>query len=90
MARMMRYPKFGLIQICLSNYQLIEEKARREDMMKLYYKDENVKVLICKITTNYNSMSIDDILKHCDIDMDEFANKQSWDGWDFGALEMEY
>ena len=55
--------------------------------MKLYYKDENVEVLVCEITTNH-SMSVDDMLNHCDIDMDDFADKQGWDGWDWGALEI--
>ena len=33
-------------------------------------------------------MSVDDMLNHCDINMDDFADKQGWDGWDWGALEI--
>lgn len=58
-------------------------------MAKLFYEENGVKVLVCEITTNH-SMSVDDMLNHCDIDMDDFADKQGWDGWSFEALEMEY
>ena len=55
--------------------------------MKLYYNDNGKRVLITEIITNHN-MSIDDMINHCDIDMDTWADQQGWDGWEYGALEI--
>lgn len=56
-------------------------------MAKLYYNDGEEKILICEVTTNH-PMSVDDMLSHCNINMDDWANEQGWDGWDYGALEI--
>jgi metal-dependent HD superfamily phosphatase/phosphodiesterase len=57
--------------------------------MKLYYNDNGNKILLAEVMTNH-SMSIDDALNLAGIDMDEWAEEQGWDNWDYGALEMEW
>ena len=57
--------------------------------MKLYYNDNGEKILITEVITNH-SMSVDDALNLSRIDMDKWADEQGWDGWDPGALEMEW
>ena len=57
--------------------------------MKLYYNDNGDKILVAEVITNH-SMSVDDVLELTGINMDDFANEHGWDGWDFGALEMDY
>jgi hypothetical protein len=57
--------------------------------MKLYYNDNGNKILLTEVITNH-SMSIDDALNLARIDMDEWAEEQGWDNWDYGALEMEW
>lgn len=57
--------------------------------MKLYYNDNGNKILLTEVMTNH-SMSVDDALNVAGIDMDEWAEAQGWDNWDYGALEMEW
>ena len=56
-------------------------------MLKLIYRDETGTYLIAEVVTNH-SMSIDDILQLADISMDDWADKQGWDGWDWDCLEI--
>lgn len=53
--------------------------------MKLYYDD----ILLGNILTNH-SMSIDDALESLEIDMDEYAREQGWDGWEWESLRMDW
>lgn len=53
--------------------------------MKLYHGD----VFLGEILTNH-SMTVDEALELLDIDMDEFAQEQGWDDWDWEELRMEY
>ena len=57
--------------------------------MKLYYNDNENRILVAEVITNH-SMNVDDVLQLAAINMDDFADKQGWDGWDFEALEMDY
>lgn len=52
--------------------------------MKLYYGNE----LLAEVTTNH-SMSIEDILELCNIDMDDYASINGFDDWDYEALWIE-
>lgn len=52
--------------------------------MKLYYND----LLITEVITNH-SISIDEILDFCEIDMNEFARLNGFDDWDYDALRLE-
>ena len=54
---------------------------------ELYYKDETGEYIIGNCTTNH-SISVDDALRIADIDMDEWADEKSWDGWDWGCLNL--
>lgn len=58
-------------------------------MVKLFYEENGEKILIGEVVTNH-SMSIDDILSLLDINMDDFAEQQGWDGWNYEALKMEW
>lgn len=53
--------------------------------MKVYYRDENVDELVCEVTANY-SVSIEDVLNYCCVDMDKFASDRGWEDWDPNAL----
>lgn len=53
--------------------------------MKVYYKDEYVNELVCEVMTNH-SMTVDEALDLCDVDMDEFASDKGWEDWDPNAL----
>lgn len=57
--------------------------------MKVYYKDEYVNELVCEVMTNH-SMTIDEALDLCDVDMDEFASEKGWEDWDYDALVAVY
>jgi hypothetical protein len=54
-------------------------------MVTLYYGDQK----LGQVTTNH-SMSIEDILEQLDINMDDYAKSQGWDGWDYEQLRMEW
>jgi hypothetical protein len=54
---------------------------------ELYYDDGNVCILLDKFKT-YHRVSIDEALELCEIDMDNFAEEQSWDDWDEDALRL--
>lgn len=56
--------------------------------MKLFYEENGLKILVGEVITNH-SMSVDDMLSTLDVNMDDFADKQGWDGWNFEALKME-
>ena len=45
--------------------------------------------LVCSVLTNH-SMSIDDCIDLCGVDMDAEAERLDWDGWDYDELEMIY
>lgn len=53
--------------------------------MKLYYNDNGNKLLVVEVITNH-SMSVDDMLQY--VDMETWADKRGWDGWDWEALEL--
>ena len=57
--------------------------------MKLYYNDNGNKILLTEVITNH-SMSVDDALNLSGIDMDEWAEEQGWDNWNWEALEMDW
>ena len=48
---------------------------------ELFYKDETGEYVIGHCFTNH-SISVDDALRIADIDMDAYAEKNGWDGWD--------
>lgn len=80
--------KIGRNWVIDKNEPLTDNRTKENNTMKLFYNDNSNKILVCEITTNH-SMSIDDMLNHCDINMDEWADKQGWDGWDWDCLEIE-
>lgn len=56
-------------------------------MLKLIYKDETGSYQIAAVVTNH-SMSINDILQLSGVDMNQWADDQGWDGWDWDNLEI--
>ena len=52
--------------------------------MKLFYED----LLIGEVVNNH-SMSIEDILELLEIDMNEIAEENGWDDWDYEKLRLE-
>ena len=63
------------------------EQADYTGNVLLVYADDYVFEVIGGVLTNH-SMSVDDILDLLDIDMDEYAQENDWEDWDFGALKM--
>ena len=57
--------------------------------MKVYYRDEYVNELVCEVMTNH-SMTVDEALDLCDVDMDKFAGDKGWEDWDPNALVAVY
>jgi hypothetical protein len=58
--------------------------------MRVYYKDyEGNEREICKVMTNH-SMTIDEALNLCGVDMDKWAEEQGWDDWDFEDIYSDY
>lgn len=55
--------------------------------MTLIYNDNGTVHRIKYILTNH-SMTVDEALG--DFDMDAWADKMGWDGWDFDCLETDY
>ncbi len=53
--------------------------------MKLFYGD----ILLGTVLTNH-SMTVDEALEFVGVDMDEFAQEQGWDDWDWEELRMDY
>lgn len=53
--------------------------------MKLYYGN----TLLKEILTDH-SMTVDEALEISGIDMDEYAQEQGWDDWDWEELRTEY
>lgn len=53
--------------------------------MKLYYND----LLLGEVLTNH-SMSIEDMIYILDLDLDEWAQAQGWEDWDYEALRLEH
>ena len=53
--------------------------------MKLFYGD----LLLGEVITNH-SMTVDEALEILGIDMDNVAQENGWDDWDFEELHMEY
>ncbi len=53
--------------------------------MKLYYGD----ILLGEVLANH-SMTEDEALEFVGVDMDEYAKKQGWDGWNPEELRTEY
>lgn len=62
----------------------------RDDRLMLVYRLEGNNVLLMgRVLTNH-SMSIDDALNFCDIDMDSVADQLGWDGWDYECIDLLY
>lgn len=61
----------------------------KDDRLTLVYAEGNIRVELGKILTN-KSISIDDALNILGIDMDAFADKQGWDGWNYESLKLIY
>lgn len=59
----------------------------KDDRLTLVYADGNIRVELGKILTN-KSISIDDALRILGIDMEVFADKQGWDGWNWECLHL--
>lgn len=57
--------------------------------MKVIYQDDTVKYDVCEVITNH-SMTVQDALDICNIDMDKWAAAQGWDNYDYNALYMDY
>ena len=53
--------------------------------MTLYYNDNGTPVLVTEVMTNH-SMSIEDILVLTGINMDDWADAQGWEAWDYNDL----
>lgn len=53
--------------------------------MKLFYED----MLLGEITTN-QSLTADEVLNILDIDMDNVAEENGWDDWNWEQLHTEY
>lgn len=54
-------------------------------MLKLYYCDENVRVPVCEVMANH-TMTADEMIELCGIDMDMFSRAHGWDDYDPNAL----
>lgn len=52
--------------------------------MKLYYDN----ILLGEVLTNHR-MTIDEALEFVSVNMDEFAEKNKWDNWNYEKLRME-
>lgn len=63
------------------------EQTEHSGNMLLVYADSDVFEIIGGVLTNH-SMSVDDALEVIDVDMDAWAEKQGWDGWDWDALAL--
>lgn len=57
-------------------------------MTKIYYRDENVNVLVCEVIGHVSLVW--DAIELAGIDMDEWAEKQGWDDYDPNCLKAEY
>ena len=53
--------------------------------MKLYYNDNGTPIMVTEVMTNH-SMSVAEILALTDINMDDWADAQGWDAWDYNDL----
>lgn len=62
-------------------------QTEHDGNLLLVYADGDVFEIIGGILTNH-SMSVDDALEVIDVDMDAWAEKQGWDGWDWDALAL--
>lgn len=81
----------------LSNYILtvVESHIEREENMEAYkgakyeivYKDEEGEVIVAEYSGN-RSHTVDQALEITGVDMDEFAEENDWDGWDWNCLEV--
>jgi len=81
----------------LSNYILtvVESHIEREENMEAYkgakyeivYKDEEGEVIVAEYSGN-RSHTVDQALEIAGVDMDEFAEENDWDGWDWNCLEI--
>lgn len=66
----------------------VEEYIKDHNVTDLVvYADENVFEIVCGVFTN-QSLTIDQVLDLNDIDMDDWADNQGWDGWDYDALQF--
>lgn len=52
--------------------------------MKLYYDD----ILLGEVVTN-QSLTVENCVEILAIDMNEYAESQGWDDWDYGKLRVE-
>ena len=55
--------------------------------MKLIYNDNGTIYELGSVVSNH-FITIDYMLELLEIDMDVFAEKNGWDGWDYDALEI--
>jgi hypothetical protein len=62
---------------------------KEKDMLYIYYKDETGTYLIGEIMTN-RSITVDEALEIAGVDMDQWADAKSWDGYDWNCIELSY
>lgn len=54
---------------------------------EIVYKDEEGEVIVAEYSGN-RSHTVDQALEVAGVDMDEFAEENDWDGWDWNCLEV--
>jgi hypothetical protein len=56
--------------------------------MRLYYRDGNVDLLVCDVIANH-TVSIDDMLRICGINMNNWASNNDIEDWQPEYLVLE-
>lgn len=71
------------------NELYISYKEDVDDRITLVYEENGETLELGKIFSNH-SISIDEALDLLDIDMDDVAIDNGWDGWNYEALKLVY
>lgn len=69
----------------LIDKELRDQMIADDNLYVVYDTHDGDYYLVCSVITNH-SMTIDEALDLCGIDMDEEADSEGWDGWDYDDL----
>lgn len=56
---------------------------------EIIYNDDGNITVVDSFSGNMG-LTVDQALELCGVDMDEFADNQGWDGWDWNSLDIRF